>query len=102
MPAKKQTQSRTRTSKGKANKKVAVPRWAIVVVALIIASIGIFLVYNSFASGQRNIVLGRDMTCGNGYCYVNPGRGNQDTKLCYPSYNQYHYYCYHGSTKPHL
>lgn len=96
------SKTKSRTSKSKLNKKVGIPHWVIVVVALIIAGVGIFLVYNSFASGQRNIVSGRDVTCGNGYCYVNPGRGNQDSRLCYPSYNEYGYYCYTGSTKPHL
>ncbi len=100
------SKTKSRTSKSKLNKKVGIPHWVIVVVALIIAGVGIFLVYNSFASGQRNYVSGRDVTCGNGYCYVNVvngvGHGNQGNRTCYPSHNQYGYYCYTGSTKPHL
>lgn len=45
---------KSRTSKNKLNKKVGIPGWAIAVVALVIAGVGIALVYNSFAAVGPN------------------------------------------------
>ncbi|HMS92446.1 MAG TPA: hypothetical protein PJ993_03025 [Candidatus Saccharibacteria bacterium] len=100
MPAKKQ--SKPRTSKSRLNKKGVVPNWVIAVVLLIVVCTGLFLIFNSFASGQRNYVSGRDVTCSTGFCYINAGHGNQGGKTCYPRNDAYRYSCYYGSTKPHL
>jgi len=69
MPAKKQT--RSRTSRSKANKKISAPRWVIAVVLLIVVGTGAFLVYNSFAATNQTAVL----YCYQGYCYDKPVGG---------------------------
>lgn len=71
MTTKNKPKNKLRTSKSKANKKVAVPRWAIVVVALIIAGVGIFLVYNSFASTTVEYTKAI-LYCVQGKCRANP------------------------------
>lgn len=48
MPAKKPTKSRV--SNSKVNKKSKIPKWVIGVVVLLVAAVGIALVYQSFAS----------------------------------------------------
>ena len=99
----KNTKPKSRTANSTAlSKKVHVPIWAIVVVIAVIAGAGLFLIYKSFASGQRNYVSGYDITCSTGFCYSNPVIGNQYGKICYPRNDQYRYSCYSGSSKPRL
>lgn len=65
MPAKKQ--SKSRTSKNIANKKISAPRWVIAIVLLIVVGTGAFLVYNSFAlsNNSKNLV---PIYCNRGDC----------------------------------
>lgn len=88
---------KSRTSKSNLTKKAHVPVWAIVFGLLVLVSLGAFFVYNSFASGQQGVVLGRDVYCSQGNCIVDTASANQHGKLCYPSGNSTNYYCVYGS-----
>lgn len=93
MPAKKQNKSRT--SKSKANKKVSAPRWVIVVVLLIVAGTGAFLVYQSFAGFQVYCQEGRCQTTR----FNRGGYTTYNSSSCYYSFELSNYICGHGSSK---
>lgn len=71
MPAKKQTRSRTSTSRSQANKKISAPRWIIAIVLLIVVGTGAFLVFRSFASGNTESSgnYTRYLPCSQGRCF---------------------------------
>lgn len=74
MATKSKPKTKSRTSKSKLNKKVHFPLWALIVGILVIAGVGIFLVYNSFASSYTvplngNARVMADMHCDHGNCH---------------------------------
>lgn len=89
MPAKKQTKSRT--SKAKAIKKTKFPRWAILVVLLVIVGIGGLVIYRSYATPLPPILTAATYTktrvhCSQGACRAEPFvRRNPDTGENVPS-----------------
>lgn len=77
---KPKSNTKSRISKNKLNKKVGIPRWAIAVVALVIAGVGIALIYNSFAAvGPNGPVYStgtHPVYCNRGVCGLSPSAGS--------------------------
>lgn len=95
MTTKTKSKTKSRTNNSSLTKKVAVPRWAIAVVALVIAGVGIFLVYNSFAGFQVYCQEGRCQTTR----FRSGGYTTYNSSSCYYSFELSNYICGQGSTK---
>lgn len=70
MATKTKKNTKSRTAQTGLKKRVGIPKWAIFATVLIVAGVGVALVYNSFASAPQTIV----------YCYSNNNTRCADTR----------------------